>query len=113
MAVGTQEHALTQLLSDLLPASRVASAGDPEVLLVGAEVVELQRVDTPTVTTHLTPTALFRERLSAHFASPALDGLDQVQASISVRPIIRHPFTPLLQPLALPVELPGNEVAPF
>jgi hypothetical protein len=33
MAVGAQEHAFAQLLADLLPASRVAPAGDPEILL--------------------------------------------------------------------------------
>jgi hypothetical protein len=113
MAVGTQEHALAQLLSDLLPASRVASAGDPEVLLVGAKVVELESVRTPTVVTHLTPTTLLGDRLPAHLISPSLDSLNQVLASISIRPTIRHLFTPLLQPLALPVELPGNEVVPF
>jgi hypothetical protein len=113
MAVGTQEHALAQLLPDLLPASRIASAGDPEILLVGAEVVELQGVRTPTITTHPAPAALLGDRVSAHFTSPALDGLDQVLASICVCPTFRHPFTPLLQPLALPVELPGNEVGLF
>lgn len=64
------------------------------MLLVGAEVVELQSVRTPTVATHLVPTALFGERLSAHFASPTLDGLDQVLTAISIRPAFRHPFTP-------------------
>jgi len=76
-------------------------------------MVELQGVRTPIVPAHLTPTTPGGERLSTQLASAALDGLDQVLASIGIRPTIRHPFTPFLQPLALPVELPGNEVGPF
>jgi hypothetical protein len=76
-------------------------------------MVELQGIRTPLVPTHLTPASLGGERLATQFAPAALDGLNQVVAAIGVRPTICHPFTPFLQPLALPVELPGNEVTTF
>jgi hypothetical protein len=113
MAIGAQENALPQLLSDLLPAPRIAAAGDAELLSLRAEMVELQGVRAPIVSADLTPAALGGERLAAQLAASALDGLNQVLAAIGIRPTICHPFTPFLQPLALPVELPGNEVTTF
>jgi len=47
---------------------------------------------------------------AAYIPAPPLNGMNQILASIGVRPTIRHPFTPSLQPLALPIELPGNDV---
>jgi hypothetical protein len=76
-------------------------------------VVELQSVRTPIISTYLTTAPLDGQRLGTHFATAPLDGLNQVLAAIGIRPTICHPFTPFLQPLALPVELPGNEVVPF
>ncbi len=73
-------------------------------------MVKLQRVRTPIIATYLTPAALVGQRFPAYISAPPLNGMNQILASIGVRPTIRHPFTPSLQPLALPIELPGNEV---
>jgi hypothetical protein len=76
-------------------------------------MVKLQRVRTPIVATRLTATALVSQRLAAYLPAPPPNGLNQILAAISVRPTIRHPLTPFLQPLALPVELPGNVEPPL
>ena len=73
-------------------------------------MVKLQCSHTSIIAAFLTTRALVCQRLlSDDFPAPA-DGLDQIAATIPRMSVALPPVSSLLQPAALPTELPGNVV---